>query len=190
MVDPKNKEEMSMKRIIQHLSFATALVATAGVQNSSVTFEAIGKPSFIKIKGEGGKVIHQLVQEKEGKFDVFEVALADLTTGIDMRDEHMKNKYLQVKDHPKAILKIPAGPGDLMQFTAEKESQGTLTLHGQTKPIKIVATKSGNKISSEFDVKLSDYGIEIPTYAGITMADKVKVRTEFEPMLDTKALPR
>lgn len=179
-----------MKRIIQTLSFTTALVAFAGVQNSSVTFEAVGKPSFIKIRGEGGKITHQLVEEKEGRFDVFEVALNDLTTGINMRDEHMKEKYLQVKEHPKAILKIPAGPEDVLQFASEKEAQGTLTLHGQTKPLKVKAIKDGNKISSEFDIKLSDYGIEIPTYAGITMADKVKVRTQFEAVIETNTLPR
>jgi hypothetical protein len=79
----------------------SVLLATE-LKNTSVTFEATGKPSFIKIKGEGTKLTHTEKKEKDKKIDLFEFDMADLNSGIDLRDLHMKEKYLKTKEFPKA----------------------------------------------------------------------------------------
>jgi polyisoprenoid-binding protein YceI len=180
------------KRFCAIFLFFGAIFYSAAVELGSpnVCFEATGKPSFIKIEGEGKKLIHTEKKENEKTFDVFEFELADLSTGIDMRDEHMKEKYLQVKQFPKATLSFVMGEKPLLDFTGEKELTGTLTLHGQTKPVVVKAKKDGKNVEGAFEIKLSDFGIQIPEWSGITVADTVKVRANFEAVLQAPVLAR
>lgn len=145
---------------------------------SQVTFNAIGKPSALKIVGkaaagptgtawiEGGKL------QGEFRFD-----LKSLETGIAMRDNHMKDKYLEVAKYPEAVLKldnVPFAPGQKsVEFT------GKLLLHGVEKDVRGTATvdhSGGNaKVTSDFELKTSEFNIAVPSFAGITVTDSVKV---------------
>lgn len=145
---------------------------------SQVTFNAIGKPSALKIVGkaesgptgtawiEGGKL------KGEFRFD-----LKSLKTGISLRDNHMKDKYLEVGKHPDAVLKLDEtafAPGQKnVEFT------GKLLLHGVEKPVRGTATiEQGDgsaKVTSDFELKISDFAISVPSFAGITVTDSVKV---------------
>ncbi len=162
----------------------------AQLKNVQVNFEAIGKPSFIKIKGESTALAHKVVNEADKAYELLELELTSLNTGIDLRDEHMKEKYLRVKEHPKAVIKIVKGEKSLFDFSGKKEFSALLTLHGQTKPLTLLATKDGSQITSDFEIKLSDYGIEIPEWSGIKVADTVKVRTTFDVILEAPQLVR
>src|SRR5690606_11577727 len=150
--------------------------------SGQVVFEAVGKPSFLKIKGQGegptGEV--RLAPKIQG---TFKFKMDTLKTGIDLRDQHMKEKYLQVAEHPTAELKIE----DVQNFDPAKESQslpftGHLTIHGVQKPVagNVDVTKEdkGYKVKAAFETKISDYAIDIPSYSGITVADAVKVSVE------------
>jgi polyisoprenoid-binding protein YceI len=150
-----------------------------------VVFEAVGKPSFLKIKGEGiapeGEV--SIKDKVTGKFTF---KMSSLDTGIGLRNEHMKDKYLEVGKFPTAELKIE----DVTKFDPEKSEQkalpfeGTLTIHGVTKPIQgtvdVQKKGKGYSISAGFEAKITDYAIAIPSYAGITVADSVKVSVSSE----------
>ena len=172
------------------LIFASSLSYATDLKNVEVVFEAVGKPSFIKIKGEANKLTHSEVKVGEHRSDVFEFDLNELNTGIDMRDEHMKEKYLNVKEFPKATLTLPFTDKSNVELAAPTDIAGTLTLHGQTKPVAVKASRNGKKITSNFEIKLSEFGIEIPEWSGIKVADTVKVRTNFEPVLNTPVLAR
>lgn len=146
-----------------------------------VEFKTKGWPNLITIKGEGTGVAGQVRAEAGKANGTLTFDLTTLKTGIDLRDDHMKNKYLQVKEHPVAQLtltdvKIPDSLEGSFDFS------GMMKLHGVEKEItgKGELSKDGNdlKMTAEIPVKLSDFKIEIPSYKGITVAEKVKVNFE------------
>ena len=92
----------------------------------------------------------------------------------------MKEKYLDVKEYPSALLKIQMKDKSSLVFDDQQTLEGILTLHGQSRKILIEAKKRKNKIQAEYEIKLSDFGNKIPEWAGITVADKVTIQTSFE----------
>jgi polyisoprenoid-binding protein YceI len=112
-------------------------------------------------------------------------ALVNLTTGIEMRDEHMKNKYLQVKEFPQAVLKIesinlPEGFEEKATNIKEQNFSGKLSMHGVEREVSGTFSLSESlELSARFILKLTDFGIEIPNYLGVVVADTVTVETTF-----------
>lgn len=165
----------------------TVGVATLKAEKTKgqVVFEAIGKPSFLKIKGQGEGPEGEITI-KDTVTGTFKFKMATLDTGISLRNEHMKNKYLEVEKFPSAELKIE----EVTKFNpAAPEAKGlpfkgTLTIHGVAKPISgtvdVEKKAAGYKVAANFETKLTDYAIAIPSYAGITVADSVKVSVQTE----------
>lgn len=152
-----------------------------------VTFKTKGWPNLVTIKGEGSGIKGELKEVKDKIIGTLQFDLATLKTGIALRDDHMKNKYLQVKDHPTAELTITSL--DLPKNReGEAQFKGSMKLHGVTKDISGTAEleKEGEKIkvTAEFPVLLKDFKIDVPSYKGITVADKVdvKIETQAKPM--------
>ncbi len=83
-------------------SFALAAVTKLASVGGSVETLAIGKPSFIKIRGKGEAPKGELIVEGKKASGNFEFSIASLDTGIELRNEHMRDNYLHVKDHPTA----------------------------------------------------------------------------------------
>lgn len=163
-----------------HLALATTLSATG-----SSEFVAVGKPSALKIKGQGAGLAGDLKLEGKSVSGTFTFDMDKFVTGIDLRDHHMKEKYLEVPKYPKATfsletLALPSNPGtdgfkkDGVPFT------GKLTLHGVTLPVSgtiDIATASGvTQGDGQFEIKISDFKIDVPKYLGITVADSVQVK--------------
>jgi polyisoprenoid-binding protein YceI len=159
------------------------------VTGGSVSFLAVGRPSAIKIRGNGSAPqgdIHVAGKDITGELTF---ALDSLNTGIDLRDHHMKEKYLQTDKNPTAKFKItkltlPA-PFSESSFKADNiPVEGELTLHGVTQPAKGTATiacNSGNATGHvEFSTNISDYKIEIPNYMGIKVADHVDIQVDLQ----------
>ncbi|MGZ3723224.1 MAG: YceI family protein [Bdellovibrionales bacterium] len=167
-------------------AFAVTLEAAKG----KTGFLAVGRPSAIKIKGEGQGPSGDLQFSKiDGKVSVNGEARVDLSTldsGIGMRDHHMKEKYLEVDKFKDAILKFSEAPmpAEVLRNGGEVLLPAILSLHGQEKPVTVAMTikKNGDKISaaSRFKVKLSEYSIAIPSFSGITVADEVEISTDTE----------
>src|SRR5437868_9273038 len=116
--------------------FATLTVgaATIEVSKGHVEFLAIGKPSAIKIRGKGDRLQSQLQFNKDktltGKV-VFD--LSSLDTGIETRNQHMKEKYLETGKFRDAelTLKSLSLPQDLCKENVKLEKspfEGTLKL--------------------------------------------------------------
>lgn len=146
-----------------------------------VEFKTKGWPNLVTIKGKGNGATGTLT-ETDGKVSgTLTFDLTSLNTGIDLRDDHMKNKYLQVNEHPTAKLtltdvSVPKGLDGDFKFT------GTLELHGQKKAVsgKAELDKDDNQIEieAEIPIKLGDFNIDIPSYKGITVAEKVTIQFE------------
>jgi polyisoprenoid-binding protein YceI len=154
--------------------------------NAEVRFEGTGRPSMLKITGIGKKPPSgALTFNGKSATGDFSFDLNSLDTGIETRNTHMKKKYLEIDKFPTAKLQIVR-----MTLANEMEGAGTvinqslpfegkLDLHGTTKPIRGVVELSGSRnnlsLKCSFSLKVTDFGISIPSFAGITMAENVEV---------------
>jgi polyisoprenoid-binding protein YceI len=153
--------------------------------SGAVEFRATGHPSALHVTGKGVGATGSLNIQPDGRTVsghlVFD--LRTLDTGISLRDEHMKEKYLEASKYPEADLdlkdlKLPESISSLTPVTVP--FQGVLTLHGTKKPVSgsvDLKTISPGVILSvaSFAIKLPDFGIEIPKYMGITIAEDVQL---------------
>ena len=160
---------------------------------NNVKFLAIGKPSAIKIRGETrtDKIKEPLTGNLQlvdnNLTGTAQFQLDALDTGIELRNQHMKEKYLETKKFPTSTLKItemklPASePGKAVSAEGIAFS-GTLNLHGQEKPFKGMANyerkDSKTNLIFVFEIAVTDFGIEIPSYLGIKVTDAVKITTK------------
>lgn len=148
---------------------------------NSVTFLATG-PGGLKIEG---KTAALEVKEADGKV-TFTVPLAGLDTGIELRNKHMKEKYLEVGKFPTATLVVERAtvkpPADGANIAAT--APGTLTIHGQTKPATVQYTAKKEQgvyaATGTLNIKLADFGIEVPNYMGITVKQDVEIKVTFK----------
>lgn len=170
-----------MKNLIL-LLFITGLNAHAAtkVLKSEVNFTAVGKPAFIKATGVlpiekadlkvmNGKLSGNLI-----------VLLTKLDSGIEMRDTHLKEKYLEVGKHPEATLIFENL--ELSKLEDGASIKAKLKLHGVEKiiPLEVEATMNGTalNVKAEFEVILTDFSIALPSFQGITAAKNVKIKVE------------
>lgn len=181
--------------IRRSLLLAVLLVAAPAVAAESVTFEvkpasspvtflATGKPGFLKIQGEGAQLAGSAKLEGQILSGSFDVALKELKTGIELRDEHMKEKYLEVPTHPTA--KLVLSPLTLAKTDGHVEApfQGTLTIKGVEKPVAgtVALDLGADAVTGEakMEVKLSDYPIGVPSYLGVSVAETVAVTVKID----------
>ena len=145
---------------------------------SLVEFKARGKPAFISIDGKGHMLEGEMSIMNGLISGVIQFDLKSLDTGIELRDEHMKDKYLQVETHSMASLTLK----DVKSSDGEFDFNGVMKLHGVERPVSGVAQLTEGKLVASLKLKLSDYEIAIPSFQGITVADEVtvKVNTQLE----------
>lgn len=158
--------------------------------NGSVKFFALGNPSAIRINGVGvapeGKIDITSDQKTSKINGNFNFDLNSLNSGIEMRDSHMKEKYLEVDKFPTAQLSIEAlkTEGIILKNFNKKDLPftGKLNLHGQNRAVsgttEIKMENDQLKILAKFKIKSSDFSINIPTFAGITVGDEIEIEVE------------
>lgn len=156
-----------------------ALAALQGATGANVAFTATG-PAGMRIVG----TTHELrVTESNGIVTVT-VPLRNLDTGIALRDSHMKEKYLEVPQFPNAELVVPRSA---LQIPTTSDVSGDvaakISIHGQTRDVRFhyEAHKNGARIEVRGRVKVNmrDFGIEVPSYLGITVKPEVNVAVDF-----------
>lgn len=146
-----------------------------------VSFKASG-PAGFKIEG---KTSDLSVVDGANTLSVT-VPLVALATGIELRDRHMREKYLEVQKYPQAELSVPRASLKIPTAGQETsdETQGTLRLHGQTHPVKFNyrAKRSGDSfaVQGTMRVNMNEYGINVPSYLGITVKPEVEVAVKFD----------
>jgi polyisoprenoid-binding protein YceI len=147
---------------------AAERTAHSGASDALVDFEASG-PAGLKITGSTPELTET----------------AKLTTGINLRDQHMREKYLEVPKFPVTTLTIARGSLTLPTdgHKTEGDVQGTLSLHGQTRPISVhydITSQGGALVShGKFRIDMNAFGITVPTYLGVTVKPSVDVSASF-----------
>jgi polyisoprenoid-binding protein YceI len=159
----------------------------ADADKSAVEFLAIGRPSALRIVGKGKGATGRLTESSGKAAGEMSFDLNSLDTGITLRDKHMKEKYLETGKFPTAVLKLEsfALPKDATAArfaTPGIPFTGKLTLHGIERPVSGTAdlSRDGETASAlaSFKIKLTDYGVDIPKFAGITVAEDVDVKVD------------
>ncbi|MBC7690241.1 MAG: YceI family protein [Methylotenera sp.] len=158
------------------------------ISSGQMQFDALGRPSALKIHGVGTGVSGEIKATgnlMKGKF-LFKPETLD--TGLKLRNEHMKKKYLETDKFPDAVLvldelTIPKSATDTVQTAENVPFKGHLTLHGVEKPVQGTAlinfSKSKFDGDASFSVKTSDFQINTPSFAGVTMGEDVQVKVSF-----------
>ncbi|SEI78531.1 YceI-like domain-containing protein [Cyclobacterium xiamenense] len=101
-----------------------------------------------------------------------------------LMQEHFNERFMESYNYPEATFAgkvsgyVPtaAGPQDAL-------AEGTLTIHGLTKPYRIPGTLSIEDdrvlMNATFVVKLEDHAIEIPSVLFYNIAEQVEVTAQF-----------
>lgn len=162
-------------------AFAGLTVDTT-VAKPDVHFSANGEPGALDIDA---KTTDGTITD-DGTHVVFIVPVANLQTGIELRDEHMKSKFLFPDKHPNVSLSVPKAS---LTFPTElgKKTSGTadaqFTAMDVAKPTKvkweIAKTKTGYKLTGSFAFDISAHGVEVPSYLGVTVDSKMTAKAVF-----------
>lgn len=108
-----------MAQLTKYLFIAGVFLSTAAqaapsisvelnAEKSPVGFTAVGRPSALKIKGEGAKATGALKSAGDSLEGEISANLDVFQTGISLRDHHMKEKYLETgkPGFSSAVLKL------------------------------------------------------------------------------------
>ena len=170
--------------LIATLMFPTYVFALVlAPKSGELRFTALATGA-LKINGKGaapeGKLELNEVKDKLEVSGQLKIKLDSLTTGLSLRDSHMKEKYLEAGKYPEALLilskqSLPkSGPGPF---------EGELVLHGVKHRVSGIAEAKledgGASVKASFPVKLEEHGIAKPSFAGISVNNEVAVETEF-----------
>jgi polyisoprenoid-binding protein YceI len=113
--------------------------------------------------------------------------LATIDTGIGLRNQHLREKYLEIGKTPgfeKAVLSdIRLADVDSEAFEGRAAFGAALRLHGVTRPVEgtaeIARQGESRRVRAEFRVTLSDFGIAPPEYLGVGVGNKLLVSVQF-----------
>lgn len=156
-----------------------------------VEFIATGWPSALRIRGQGRGLEGTLHVDGDVASGSLSFPLDALDTGIDLRNRHMRENYLETAKYPSATLRLTRL--DLSRLpegqafdVADVDFEGVLELHGLPRPVKgtarITRDRTRIDVDAALDLRTTDYGIPIPKYMGITVAEQVKVKVAFSAL--------
>lgn len=153
---------------------------------SLVKFTATGTPGGFKINGTSEQkagVISGKVSEDGGNLTITSTfSLAQLDTGIGLRTSHMKDNYLEVGKFPNATLTIAKINATEAKTGNPTKFEGNLELHGQKKPItgtiRFLDLSEKLSLQAEFSVTITDFGIPVPSFAGVSVNTTIPVTVE------------
>jgi polyisoprenoid-binding protein YceI len=115
------------------------------------------------------------------------VELATIDTGIELRNRHLRENYLELSKgggFAKAVLaEIRLSEANGEGFEGRSAFVGTLRLHGVRRSVtgsaEIRHETAGVRVAAAFPLTLTDFGIEPPQYMGVGVANKVIVKVVF-----------
>jgi polyisoprenoid-binding protein YceI len=114
------------------------------------------------------------------------VDLTTLDTGISLRNQHLRENYLEVqkgRGFDRAVLsgmRLTDAEGE--SFQGKTGFTGTLLIHGVSKPVtgtaEIRRVGSAVHVQAKCPLDLNDFAITPPEYMGVGVANKVMLKVE------------
>jgi polyisoprenoid-binding protein YceI len=132
-----------------------------------------------------GTIVADPAAPSQSQVDV-SVDLGSLDTSNNLRNQHMRERYLQTAKFPAATFKsvgITAPSSIAPSQPVEISVTGDFTLHGVTKrmtiPVTVTLLTDGRiHAISNFKVRMPDFGIVVPKNVFVTVDDAVGVRLD------------
>jgi polyisoprenoid-binding protein YceI len=174
---------------------------TVDDDRNTFTFES--KAPLEKIIGMSNKIAGRIrvdpTDVTSDSMAKFELHLASMSTGIGLRDEHMREQFLETDKYPNAVLTIDkvtkASSKTLMdQKPVTLDAKGTLELHGVKKKVHLegitltlLKENEDTKMRMPGDLihidgalvlKLSDYNIKRPQLVLLKLDDNIRVSVD------------
>lgn len=146
------------------------------ISDSKVSFVSTANPGLITIEGVGGKFEDVvLVIAKDGKLTGnFKVKLDAFDTGINLRNEHMRDKYLEVKKYPLAEFSFKNQPDSGVL-------KGIMKIKKDSKEMEFKYELKDGHVTAKGFLNVKDFpSIGVPSYLGVTAADRVDISVEFK----------
>jgi len=146
----------------------------------------VGGSFEAKTSAMSGELV--LSPDKGGSVDgEVAVDLRTLQTGIGLRDNHMRDGYLEVQKgdgYQTAVLdRIRLEGIDPAQPAGKATFRGVLALHGQEREVtgtaEIRRAGPNFRVQASFPVKVSDFDIASPSYLGVGVRNDVSVAVSF-----------
>jgi polyisoprenoid-binding protein YceI len=119
------------------------------------------------------------------------IDLTGFSTGLSLRDEDLRDQFFQVDKFPEATLSLTGiervtAAALTLDADAQADAVGTLSLHGQTHPVRLPITvrlreTKGQRdllVRGSFDVTLADYGISRPARLFLKLGTVAQVSFE------------
>lgn len=179
--------------VMTFLLTASVPASELRVESGAVTFLAGTNVSAITVHGKSDRLEAAGTIRSEAERLVLERVTArldprTLSTGMGIRDQHMREKILQTPDGQMPELRFEM-PGATCPLPGVKpavcELNGTFFLRGSGQPFQMTVKlrpegKAGSawRVAGEGYLKLSAYGIEPPSQLGVKVQDSVAVKLE------------
>ena len=115
--------------------------------------------------------------------------LATLDTGIELRNRHLRDEYLEVERGPdfrRAVLSgiVLGDPPPTGGGRRDTRFSGSLVLHGVQRAIEgeaeLLRREGRIQVEAVFRLSLEAFGIPPPRYLGIGVRDAVEVTVRFD----------
>lgn len=177
---------------VQAGSNITADPASVVVQRGTATFDVATNVSVVDVHGKSNalKARGRVRQGPEGVvLEQIEATLPvkSLTTGLGLRDSHMRKYIFTTSDGQLPDLQFSAPLATCSKGGAGQQLTcpitGDLRLRGTTRPFTVALKVSDEgdvfRVRGDGVVKLSAYGIERPSQFGVETADAVTLHFDF-----------
>lgn len=145
--------------------------AKVKVKDCKMSFATIGKPVLIQIKGGSTKNCTGTASLKNNipqSADI-KLSLEHIDTGIELRNKHLKENYLNTEKYKFAQFKLNKAKTDSKKFT------GTMDFQGVKKTITGTYEINDKKVTAEFFLGFPEFNIKPPSFMGVTVTDKVRI---------------
>lgn len=182
-------QEALTSKSIAGIKFNYPIEAT--VEKGSVRF--VGEKPTGSFTGETSRVRGTIYKDNPGQSPRGRIIIdaASIDTGIDMRNETMREKHLETQKYPEIVFDVT----DILDGEQDKfRIIGNLTLHGVTRQVGIPASAIAEKgklvVRGAIGLNMTDYGIEPPVLALIIkVAEEVKISFEISLREVKKPVP-
>lgn len=177
-----------MKKIVMlvTLLFSTVYFIQAQskyfTRTGNISFNAEGALDDIEEVKAATKTATCVVDQASGQME-WAVLMKGFQFKNALMQEHFNENYVESDKFPKATFKGQIDNYANVKWTTDGTYpvavNGKMTLHGITKDLTakgVLQIKDGKPtLVSDFSVKLSDYGVKIPSVVGAKVANEVKI---------------
>jgi len=155
------------------------------IQLGKIQFVANTNVKMFKFTGEAKSLVSKITRAN-GAIQSFEftIPVAEIRTGMDVRDKHMYERIFTTADGKLPDLTYQSSKVECKAAEAGTQTcaiSGKLTFHGETKEFPITATvKNGSEVSGKASVDVLQFGVkpEVLKYAKIVVENQVALDFE------------